>query len=164
MGYNVITANEEQQKQILKHLELNPIKVTMTKDDEDDIGFISLTTFTGKKMSWQLRGRHSCFGEFVVGNGTNTRYDLYKIIPELQQRMDEISERARKKFEKGEDIMSGFEKKFDEIERRSEEFNFKTPDRVMKELAMWKYFCILFGITLLGLVVFIYLLVLEGKL
>jgi hypothetical protein len=43
-------------------------------NDEDDVGFVTLHTVTGKKIYYQLRGDYPCFVE-ISGYG-NTRYDL----------------------------------------------------------------------------------------
>jgi hypothetical protein len=88
--YTVIQASQEQQDALLnKHMRppvisfFNKllggkyetfIKSSFMYDSEDEIGFVTLTTWTGKKISYQMRGNTPCFVEFT-GFG-NIRYEI----------------------------------------------------------------------------------------
>ena len=79
--YTTINASEEQAEKLLnKHLKpimgLNAvISKSFSYDSEDDIGFVTLYTVTGKTVSYQLRNDIPMFVSFT-GFG-NIRYDIH---------------------------------------------------------------------------------------
>ena len=78
--YTVIAASEKQVEALLnKHLKPfmgipKIISKNFSYDDEDDKGFVTLYTITGKKIKYQLRDKIPMFVEFS-GFG-NIRYDI----------------------------------------------------------------------------------------
>ena len=106
--YTTINASKEQAVKLLcKHLKpfmgiSRIISTSFSYDAEDDIGFVTLHTITGKKISYQLREERPMFLEFS-GFG-NIRYDIS--YPEnLNQEMFKILKRygikAKNDFWKG---------------------------------------------------------------
>jgi hypothetical protein len=118
--YSVIGANEEQIKKFYeKHmkprkrflfLNINPIIESSAKysyDNEDGIGFFSVSTLTGKKISCQIRRGEPMFVE-LTGYGS-IRYDIaypsqLKSCPEFYSTLKILCERTEKGFWKGAEI------------------------------------------------------------
>lgn len=92
--YNVITLNPEQANDFIKkYLQKNIKIIDFTKDDEDDIYFVTLLSgklFKKKITSWQYRpGFGLCFGEHVM-EGTNKRFDFYQFDSSLLNKANNI--------------------------------------------------------------------------
>ena len=100
--YTVIQASDEQiQKLYSKHIK-KPLVISKSfaYDDEDDIGFVTLVTITGKTVEYQLRGSIPCFVS-VTGFG-NIRYDINRNIPEpLFSRLQKLGIEVKDRFWKG---------------------------------------------------------------
>lgn len=116
--YTVIHANQEQQDALLtKHL-CPPVMSFLDKllgrkkeaflsssyshNSEDDIGFVTLNTFTGKKISYQMRNNNPCFVQFT-GFG-DIRYDVANPSGEMLQILKDKGIEARNNFLKGANI------------------------------------------------------------
>ena len=117
MAYNIIQASKEQQDALLnKHMKksfnfftklFNSKKEVFiyrrfSYDVEDNIGFVSLTTWTDKKISYQLRGDNPCFVEFT-GFG-NIRYEIDYPSGEIFEILKEEGIKIRENFWKGGNI------------------------------------------------------------
>ena len=79
MLYNVIHASEEQisafyEKHMVPSKKIRHETVYYYYDSEDKIGFFSISTTTGKKISCQIRGNSPCFIELTGFGGV--RYDI----------------------------------------------------------------------------------------
>jgi hypothetical protein len=109
MSYTVIYANKDQAEALLKKHML-PIAGVIPKiinssysyDSEDHIGFVTLTTITGKQISYQLRDEEPCFVEFT-GFG-NIRYDIgypEELNIEMYRLLAKYGKNAKNKFWKG---------------------------------------------------------------
>jgi hypothetical protein len=111
MTYNPINASKEQTDKIFKK-HLKPfmgigkiLNKTFSWDDEDDIGFVELTTTTGKTISYQLRGDKPMFVE-VTGFGS-IRYDIHypdEINMEMYNLLKRYGLEVKKAFWKGAQI------------------------------------------------------------
>lgn len=112
MMYTVIQASSEQVSKLYeKHCKpglFNIPKIitkTFSYDDEDDIGFVTLFTISGKKIEYQLRNDEPCFIEFS-GFG-NIRYDISypkKINNDLYDILKKYGIKAKENFWKGSQI------------------------------------------------------------
>jgi len=113
--YTVINANFKQLDALFKKhmkstsflgLTIPKLKIlNFSYDNEDDIGFVTLETITGKTISYQLRNDEPCFVEFT-GFG-NIRYDTGFIKKEhinMYNLLKEYGIKARQKFWNGGDI------------------------------------------------------------
>lgn len=119
----------------------------------------------------------SCYGEFYPMDG-HTRYDLYGIIPELLSRMNEIAMPVYNSYKKNQAIGDAFKivenleasrleriienqiplpEKKEAVNPQLKSNQAKEIVRLKKEMFMWKYYCILFLISTLGLVLFLFL-------
>ena len=74
MFYTVIPTSKEQAKKLFDKHCAKIKSSSFSYDDEDDIGFVSLKTKTGKGILYQLRGDEPMFVEFT-GFG-RIRYDI----------------------------------------------------------------------------------------
>lgn len=92
MYTTIKTSKEQAEKLLRKHLKpfmgfSKVISKSFSYDDDDDIGFVTLHTITGKKICYQLRNDTPMFVEFM--GFENIRYDIP--YPEkLNQEMFEI--------------------------------------------------------------------------
>ncbi|MFW5847293.1 MAG: hypothetical protein ACOCVF_00040 [bacterium] len=110
MYTTIRTSKEQAEKLLSKHLKkfmgFSRVKSkSFSYNNEDDIGFVTLHTITGKKICYQLRNDIPMFVEFT-GFG-NIRYDIS--YPEnLNQEMFEILKKygikAKNDFWKGGEI------------------------------------------------------------
>lgn len=94
MFYNVTTLNPNQANDFIKKYMQDNIKIIdFSKDDEDGIYFVKLSTgkLINKKItSWQFRpGIGLCFGEHVV-EGTTKRFDFYQFDSSLLTKANDI--------------------------------------------------------------------------
>lgn len=106
--YTVIQASKEQAKTLLKkHIKgiLLPSKIIFkhySYDEEDEIGFVTLYTITGKIISYQLRNNIPMFVEFTEFG--NIRYDISypeKLNQELFDLLQKYGVKAQVNFWKG---------------------------------------------------------------
>lgn len=106
MRYNVVTANKEQANKLYrKHISKPCFKLSYSYDDEDDLGFFSFVTLTGKRVEGQLRGDIPCYIE-VTGFG-NARYDIdypNQYDPKLYKRLQCLALECRSRFLRGSEI------------------------------------------------------------
>lgn len=109
--YTVIEANKDQvdtlyNKHVKPWLGIEKIiSSSFSYDDEDDIGFVTLRTITGKKIEYQMRGDRPCFVSFS-GFG-NIRYDISypdQLNQDLYNILKEKGQRASANFWKGGEI------------------------------------------------------------
>jgi hypothetical protein len=99
----VINANNEQIQRIYdKHVKKRCFSLKYSYDDEDDIGFVSFRTFSGKRVEFQFKNDLPCFVSFY--NNGSTRYDIAYPKGDLFHRLKEIGLRAQEKWKKGLDI------------------------------------------------------------
>ncbi len=108
--YNPIIATKDQATALYeKHLKCDGVSKikssSFSMDDEDDIGFVTLHTTTGKKIFYQFRKDEPCFVEFM-GFG-NLRYDINypKLLhQEMYNFLKEYGIEARNNFLNGGEI------------------------------------------------------------
>jgi hypothetical protein len=115
MFYSTTILNRDQANDFIqKHIQKNIKVLDITKDYEDDIYFIKLSSgslFNKIETSWQFRptltwtdqllGSHNlglCFGEFPVP-GTNKRLDFYEFDQEYMIKANDIVWEAIQKWE-----------------------------------------------------------------
>lgn len=175
LQWHTIRANEEIQREILTHLLAGKVELDSFTYADDGIYFITIFTSTNKQFGWQVRPRThfdlkskkvgSCFGEFYPMDG-HTRYDLYNIIPELQQRMDEIAFPVLKSYIDKQNVGNAYELLKNQEEKRVAEVMVNSPilankeekavDKIRRdrELFTYKYFCFLFLFSLIILFLF----------
>lgn len=175
LQWHTIRANEEIQREILTHLLAGKVELDSFTYADDGIYFITIFTSTNKQFGWQVRPRTyfdfksekvgSCFGEFFPMDG-HTRYDLYDIIPELQQRMDEIAFPVLKSYIDKQNVGNAYELLKNQEEKRVAEVMVNSPilpdkeEKVVnkirrdRELFTYKYFCFLFLFSLIILFLF----------
>ena len=127
MGFYTVISTTKPQAQALfdKHMKpffknkstwfgiIKPSTITIPKiinysfsyDDEDSIGFVTLNTSTGKKISYQLRGNEPMFIEFT-GFG-DVRYDIAypkELNEEMYNLLKEYGNKAKTNFWEGGEI------------------------------------------------------------
>lgn len=110
--YTPIHASKEQAEKLYeKHCKpcfLGMPKIIFSSfsyDDEDDVGFVTLKTITGKRITYQLRNDEPCFIEFT-GFG-NIRYDIdcpNKVNTNLYDLLKSHGKKAKNNFWKGGEI------------------------------------------------------------
>lgn len=115
MRYTVISASNDQiKKMIYTHLQkfISPFSIFSKKslvstiksykysfDQEDNIGFVTLKTITGKTVEYQLRRGIPCFVEFT--GFENIRYDVAYPKDELLDILTFWGKKAEENFWKG---------------------------------------------------------------
>lgn len=107
--YTTTDCSKEQAQKIFdKHCKKNflgiskIVSLSYSYDNEDNIGFVTLKTRTGKKISYQLRNDDPCFVEFT-GFG-DIRYDIpypHKLNFDLYNFLKDYSKKAKANFWKG---------------------------------------------------------------
>lgn len=118
LPYTVISANKEQQDELLKkHLKAKPLSFTKKLfgfnnnaiisrkfyyDEEDSIGFVTLYLATGKTCSYQMRGDYPCFVEFT--GFSSIRYDIPYPEGEIFEILKKEGLDAKNNFWKGGEI------------------------------------------------------------
>jgi len=109
--YTTIQTSKEQAAILLKkHIKFifgltKIIFKSFSYDGEDEIGFVTLHTFTGKTIEYQLRNNTPMFVEFT-GFG-NIRYDISypeKLNQELFDILQQYGIKAQNSFWKGKQI------------------------------------------------------------
>lgn len=76
-------------------------------DDDDNIGFVTLKTSTGKSISYQMRNRQSTPMFVEVGYFEHTRYDIHypdQVHPEMFEFLKAEGIKVRDKFWEGSQI------------------------------------------------------------
>lgn len=103
--YNPTEANEDQlDKLYKKHISKPCFCLNYSYDSEDQVGFFSFVTLTGKRIEGQLRRDEPYFVE-VTGFG-DTRYDINypKAHYKLYKRLKYLALKARTRFLRGSQI------------------------------------------------------------
>lgn len=104
--YTVIQASKEQAEKLYrKHMRWGLFGGHFSYDDEDNIGFCSFYTITGKKITCQLRGECPCFVEFT-GFG-DIRYDIAypdQLNDDMSNMLKDKCNKLKKAFWKGAQI------------------------------------------------------------
>lgn len=109
--YTTIDASKEQAEELLnKHLKpflciWKIISKSFSYDNDDDIGFVTLNTITGKKINYQLRSDTPMFVEFT-GFG-KIRYNISypeKLNKEMFDLLKKHGVDAKNNFWKGAEI------------------------------------------------------------
>lgn len=96
--YTVIESSKEQiEKLYKKHCFV--VTSSYNYDDEDNVGFVTLHTLTGKMIEYQFRSGKPCFVEFT-GFG-NIRYDIAYPEGKMFDFLKKWGDKAEKHFWKG---------------------------------------------------------------
>lgn len=101
-SYTVIGANIAQSKKLYEKHMWFKVYSSYSYDDEDNIGFVTVYTITGKTIEYQLRNDEPCFVEFT--GFYDIRYDISypeKMCMPMYEKLKKWGINAQKKFWKG---------------------------------------------------------------
>jgi len=97
--YTIIQASQDQIDALYrKHLG-EILSTHFSYDDEDNIGFVELTTKSGKTVEYQLRRNRPMFVSFTGFNGI--RYDISYPEGDMYTKLKKLGTEAQENFWKG---------------------------------------------------------------
>lgn len=102
--WNTIQANEAQiEKLTEKHLSVRPFGVGFRWDSTTKTATISLSTFSGCTVEFEMRNNEPCFVKFS-GPWEDTRYAVANPTGEMYKKLKKIGDLETTKFMTGQNI------------------------------------------------------------